>query len=65
VEGRNVYRLALQHQPKVSADEVRLRITLPDGASDVRAKAFTREGNVLIWEHSVNRDVELEISWLE
>jgi len=68
VEGRKVYRLVLQHQPKVRADEVRLRITLPDGASDVQTKSklpFIREGDALVWEHPLNRDIELEVSWRE
>ena len=65
VDGRRVYRLVLQHQPKVRADEVRLQITLPDGAADVRARGFKREGDVLVWDHPLNRDIELEVSWRE
>jgi hypothetical protein len=64
-DGRSVYRLVLQHQPKVRPDEVRLQITLPDGATDIRANAFKREGNVLVWERRLNRDIELEVSWRE
>ena len=66
VDGRSVYRLVIQHQPKVRPDEFRLRVTLPEGATQVRTKSdlrFTREGNAVVWEHPVDRDIELEVSW--
>jgi hypothetical protein len=66
VDGRNVYRLVIQHQPKVRPDEFRLHLTLPEGATEIRTKSrlgFMREGNTVVWDHPVDRDIELEVSW--
>ena len=67
VKGRNVYRLVIQHQPKVRPDEFRVLITLPAGAGSVRTKSglpFKREGDTMVWDHPVNRDIQLEVSWV-
>lgn len=65
-QGRRVYRLVVQHQPKVHPERMVIRFRLPEGASDVRAPGWKRKGeNVLVWERSVRRDLELEVSWQE
>ena len=65
VDGRRVYRLVVQHQPKVNPETMILRIRLPEGAGDVRAKGFQRKGDVLIMERTIDADVEMEVSWRE
>jgi Protein of unknown function (DUF4012) len=62
-EGRSVYRLTLQHQPRVRPEDVEIRLRLPEGASEVVAKGFTREGDALVWARPLQEDVELEVSW--
>jgi hypothetical protein len=65
VEGRRVYRLVVQHQPKVRPETVVIRIRLPEGAQGVRARGFQRRGNMLVLERLVRTDLELEVSWDE
>jgi Protein of unknown function (DUF4012) len=65
VDGRRVYRLVVQHQPKVNPETFILRIKLPEGATDVVAKGFERKGETLVLERSIERDMELEVSWQE
>ena len=60
---RLVYRLHLQHQPKVSPETYRIEITLPEGARAVEAKSFRKENGVLVWEQEVKEDQVLEVSW--
>ena len=62
-EGRRVYRLVVQHQPKVNPERMIVRIHLPAGADGVEAPGFKREGDVLVLERTVRRDMELEVSW--
>ena len=61
--GRSVYRLTMQHQPKVHPDSVSVALRLPPGASGVTAPGWHRRGRVLTWEHDLTRDVVLEVSW--
>ena len=63
VDGRFVYRLHLQHQPKVLPESYRIALTLPEGARGVKAKGFSRADGVLIWEQDVKEDQVLEVSW--
>ncbi|HEV3472272.1 MAG TPA: hypothetical protein VG408_03585, partial [Actinomycetota bacterium] len=63
--GRRVYRLVLQHQPKVHPEQMVIRFHLPTGATDVRAPGWKRRNNVLVWERSIRTDLELEVSWQE
>jgi len=65
VDGRRVYRLQLQHQPKVHPETFVVRLTLPPGASDVQAKGWKRDGDQLVWERPLEEDVALEVSWRE
>ena len=61
--GRRVYRLSVQHQPKVRAEELRVNLTLPRGATEVRAKGWRRRGQRLVWRGSVEEDMVLRVSW--
>jgi hypothetical protein len=62
-DGRSSYRLVVQHQPRVRPETLDLRITLPAGATDVRAPGFTRDGTTLVWEKPLTEDLALEVSW--
>ena len=65
VEGRRVYRLVVQHQPKVNPERLVIRIRVPDGATGVVAQGFERRGEMLVLDRIVNKDFELEVSWQE
>jgi hypothetical protein len=60
---RNVYRLVIQHQPKVRPETLKVTVALPANAADVRAPGFTRNGTQLIWSNTLTRDVVLRASW--
>ena len=60
---RWVYRLTLQHQPKVRPETTTVRVTLPPGARSVEAPGFERRGDVLAWEKILRRDRVVEVSW--
>jgi hypothetical protein len=64
---RSVYRLALQHQPKVRPDDLEIRFKLPEGAAKVRADGWRRTGSAgeaeLVWDGALNKDMTLEVSW--
>lgn len=60
---RSVYRLVLQHQPKVRPELVTVTLELPPGATDVAAPGWTRAGPRLTWSKPLTRDEELEVSW--
>ena len=60
---RRVYRLVVQHQPKVRPERLVVRLHLPDGATDVRAPGWDRRGDTLVLERIQLRDLELEVSW--
>ena len=64
-EGRRVYRLIVQRQPKVRPEQLGITLTLPDGARSVRAPGWKRKGGVLVWDKPVKQDLELEVSWQE
>ena len=61
--GRSVYRLIVQHQPRVRPERLVVRLRLPDGAIDVRAPGWRRNANDLVWDKTLDRDLELEVSW--
>lgn len=65
VEGRRVYRLVVQHQPKVNPERLVIRIRVPEGATEVRARGFRRSGDVLVLDRIVKVDFDLEVSWQE
>ena len=60
---RRVYRLVVQHQPKVRPERLIVRVHLPEGARDVRAPGWKRQGDTLVLERVQLRDLELEVSW--
>ena len=60
---RRVYRLVVQHQPKVRPEQLIVRIHLPEGARDVRAPGWRRDGDTLVLDRVQLRDLELEVSW--
>lgn len=64
-DGRRVYRLVVQHQPKIRPERLVVRLRLPDGARDVRAPGWKRRGDVLVLERNQTRDLDLEVSWRE
>jgi hypothetical protein len=65
VGGRRVYQLHVQHQPKARPETLSLTLTLPDGATAIKARGWKREGNRLTWERPLTEDMILEVSWRE
>lgn len=61
--GRKVYRLTVQRQPRVRTETLSVRVSLPAGARDVKAKGWKRDGDELIWERGLKEDIVLEVSW--
>ena len=61
--GRRVYRLTVQRQPRVRVEQLTVRLTLPEGAGDVKAKGWKRDGDQLVWDRPLKEDVVLEVSW--
>lgn len=64
-EGRRVYRLIVQRQPKVRPEQMTITLTLPEGARRVTAKGWKRKGDVLTWDKPLKTDLDLEVSWQE
>ena len=60
---RRVYRLTVQRQPRVRIERLLVRFALPEGATDVRAKGWKRDGDQLVWDRPLKEDVVLEVSW--
>ena len=65
VGGRKVYTLTIQRQPRVRPERILVGITLPEGASGIKARGFKRKGNVLEYDRPLKRDIVLEVSWRE
>jgi hypothetical protein len=65
VNGRRVYRLALQRQPKVNPERVLVRLQVPEGARDVRAPGFEQDAGTLVYDKALKSDMVLEVSWQE
>nr|MBA3349355.1 hypothetical protein [Actinomycetota bacterium] len=61
--GHNVYRLTVQHQPKVRPETLEVRLQLPPGAGGVVAPGWTRSGDTLMWAKPVVKDMVLEVRW--
>ena len=59
----SVYRLTVQHQPKVRPETLEVRLQLPPGAGNVRAPGWTRSGETLIWARQLAKDKVLEVRW--
>lgn len=62
--GRKVYRLLVQHQPKVHSEWMDIELRLPEGASDVQLEGWKKgaEGRI-VWAGPLERDMTLEVSW--
>jgi hypothetical protein len=65
VDSRKVYRLIVQHQPKVHPEQLSVTLTLPEGARRIEAQGWKRKGNVLEWTKPLKTDLDLEVSWQE
>jgi hypothetical protein len=63
--GRRVYRLVVQHQPKVRPEWMTIGLRLPGTAQDIEATGWKRGDDGLTWEGYVKRDMILEVSWQE
>jgi hypothetical protein len=61
--GRKVYRLIVQHQPKVRPERTTLSLRLPREARDVKARGWRRQGDALVWKGLLTKDMEMEVSW--
>ncbi|MEA2434605.1 MAG: hypothetical protein QOG54_2062 [Actinomycetota bacterium] len=62
-EGRRVYRLTVQHQPRVWPEQLTINLDLPAGVRDVRAPGWKRTGSTLVWDRPLTKDFVLEVSW--
>jgi hypothetical protein len=65
VGGRRVYRLHVQHQPKVHPETLSLILELPDGATHVKARGWRKKNGQLTWNRPLEEDLVLEVSWRE
>ena len=63
--GRKVYRLIVQRQPKIHPQVVTIELRLPDGVTDVKASGWDREGSMLVRKVRLVADESLEVSWRE
>jgi hypothetical protein len=62
-QGRRVYRLTVQRQPRVRVEQLKVTLSLPVGAKDVKAKGWRQEGDRLVWDRPLKEDIVLEVSW--
>lgn len=62
-DGRSTYRLVVQHQPKLRPDALRVRLELPEGATQVKAPGWTKQDGTLVYERPLKTDTILEVSW--
>ena len=63
--GRSVYSLLIQRQPKVTPEDLVVRILVPEGAHSIRAPGFRRDGDTLVYQRPLTKDTALEVSWEE
>jgi len=63
VGDHSVYRLTVQHQPKVRPETLEVRLQLPPGAGGVVAPGWTRSGDTLMWARPLVKDMILEVKW--
>ena len=62
-DGRLSYRLFVQHQPRVRPELLNVRLALPDDAAAVVAPGWARDGDTLVWEKPLTKDVILKVTW--
>jgi hypothetical protein len=60
---RSFYRLLVQSQPKVNPENLRIRLSLPRGATAIRAPGWRAAGTKLEWQKPVRGDLDLRASW--
>jgi uncharacterized protein DUF4012 len=60
---RYIFRLALQHQPKVRPDSLHVSLHLPPRARGIVAPGWSRRGRLLTWRRELVRDRDLEVTW--
>ena len=63
VGNKSVYRLVLQHQPKIHPERLVVHVALPAGATDVTAPGFERRGGSLVWDRLLDKDTVLRVAW--
>ena len=63
--GRKVYRLIVQRQPKIHRQVVTIELRLPDGVTEVTAPGWDRAGSMLVRKVRLLADESLEVSWRE
>lgn len=61
--GLSIYRLVVQHQPKVAPERLLIRLHVPRGASGIRAPGFERVDDMLVFDHPLTKDIALEVAW--
>jgi hypothetical protein len=62
-DGRRVYRLKVQQQPKLRPQTLRLSLALPAGARAIKAPGWRQQGERLLWDKPLRSDLILEVSW--
>jgi len=62
-EGRNVYRLVVQRQPRINPQRLLIQLNLPPKASDIKARGFKKDGQTLTLDRQLRSDTVLEVSW--
>lgn len=61
--GRSTYRLALDQQPGVHPVHQTVTVHIPATTHDVSAPGFRRAGDILVWDHVLDSDTTLTVSW--
>jgi hypothetical protein len=62
-EGRNVYRLIVQRQPRINPQRLLIQLNLPPAASNIKARGFKKDGRTLTLDRQLRSDTILEVSW--
>jgi len=62
-DGRNVYRLIVQRQPRVNPQHLLIQLNLPPDASGIKAPGFKKDGQTLTLDRQLRSDTILEVSW--
>jgi hypothetical protein len=62
-DGRNVYRLLVQRQPRVNPQHLLIQLNLPPDASGIKARGLKKDGQTLTLDRQLRSDKILEVSW--
>lgn len=60
---RRIYRLIVQHQPKITPERLLIRLRVPEGASEISAPRFERVDDMLVFDRPLTTDEVLEVTW--